>query len=209
MTSYLRAALVVAGIPVAAVLLTFAWQAKADTPAPGCMTWDSARDKVKTDYGETATFIALSKNGSVIVFTINQTTGTWTLFQMPDAASACPLTAGQGWEAAPASIANPPATPEPKPPLPQMYAVPGPWGPHYNAEGKHRLTHSICCRSPCGGVDRNAYPARYSSPAPLRRAGPFFCVWGTRDERTVPDSCRTMARVHARFCLDRLDDRRG
>ena len=111
----------------AALWLTFA--AHADTP-PGCMTWDVARDKIKTEFGETATIIAQSQGGTVIVFTVNASTGTWTLWKMPDAASACAVAAGQGWEAAPASVANPP-TPEPKPPLPQMYAVPGPWGDHY------------------------------------------------------------------------------
>ena len=96
MTSYLRAALVVAGITVAEILLTFA--AHADTSAPGCMSWDAVREK--------------------------------------------------GWKPAPDSVANPPAippVPEPKPPspwgdqlrnlakpaLPQMYTVPGLWGPHY------------------------------------------------------------------------------
>jgi hypothetical protein len=57
MTNTIRAALLTVFGTVAAILLTFA--AYADTPAPGCMSWDAARDKVKTDYGETATFIVI------------------------------------------------------------------------------------------------------------------------------------------------------
>ena len=130
-TAYSRAAIAAVAIVCAAILLTFTRCAQADTPAPGCMSWDATRDAVQKGFGETATIIALSKGGTVLVFTVNPTTGTWTLFSMPDGGSACPVTSGQGWEAAPASIAAPPATPEPKPPLPQMYAIPGPWGDHY------------------------------------------------------------------------------
>ena len=143
----IRAALLTVFGTVAAILLTFA-HAKADTP-PGCMPWPDVRDQMKAKYGEVPTYIATNHGGGmVLVVTINPTTGTFTLWGMPSGDMACLITAGKGWEAAPASMANPPAIPEPKPVLPQLYAVPGLWGDHYLLratldEGWGGLTHPM------------------------------------------------------------------
>lgn len=82
-----------------------------------CGKWETMRDKLASQYGEKPAWIATT-NGGVITFTVNPTSGSWTMLLQPSADIACVVASGQGWEAAPPSL-SPPA-----PVLPQFYPLP-------------------------------------------------------------------------------------
>ena len=103
MTNYLRAVLIVAAVTIAAVLLTFAHA----NASPVCMSWKTGSDQARKNYGEIASYVATTTGGAVIIVTVNLKTGTWTLWAMPTPDQACPISFGDGWEAAPDSVANP------------------------------------------------------------------------------------------------------
>jgi len=103
MTNHLRAALVVAGITVAAILLTFA--AHAD---PLCAPFEKAMTNLKDKTGEKPAFIGTLDGGGVFVVVINPATKDYAVLVQPTSENICLEATGQGWEPAPDSVANPP-----------------------------------------------------------------------------------------------------
>lgn len=86
--------------------------------APSCGPWTEIRDHLKEKYGEVPTSIAVVKSVT-ITFYVNPVTKTWTMIgQNGSSDTACEIMEGEGWEAAPAAVANPPVDDHPA--IPKM-----------------------------------------------------------------------------------------
>lgn len=95
----------------------------------GCFPWADVQVQWKAKYGEVPTTIGIAGNGIVVTVLVNPESKTWTMFGQRSADIACELLHGEGWEPAPASIANPPA--EDHPAIPHMQEFEGGNGSKY------------------------------------------------------------------------------
>lgn len=66
-----------------------------------CRPWEVFLDDLAERYGEVPAFIATAPRG-VVTFTVNPTTGTWTMLVQPESAVMCMVAAGDNWAGAPA-----------------------------------------------------------------------------------------------------------
>ena len=78
--------------------------AEPDHLTNGCAPFAVALRLAMSQYGEAASYIAATGNGVVVTVTVNDKTGTWTMWGQRDAETMCLLTGGEGWEPAPEAV---------------------------------------------------------------------------------------------------------
>lgn len=101
------------GLAIAAgiALLCLAWPVLAKEgpklDARGCGPWQTALKVVKDAFGEIPAFLAMT-DAAVLTVTVNDKTGSWSIFAQTGPDIMCLVATGKHWEVAPDSVRNQP-----------------------------------------------------------------------------------------------------
>lgn len=72
--------------------------------AQACFPWADALKIDHEQFGQLPAFIASTDGGAVIVLTVNEKSGAWTLWVQPNPDIMCVAATGEGWEKAPQTV---------------------------------------------------------------------------------------------------------
>ena len=72
--------------------------------AQACFPWADALKIDHEQFGQLPAFIASTDAGAVIILTVNEKNGAWTLWVQPNADVMCVAATGEGWEPAPQTV---------------------------------------------------------------------------------------------------------
>lgn len=66
-----------------------------------CGPWEAVLDEAYKSYGELPTFLGTTPQGGVMIITLNEKTGSFTVMVQPNPEVICPMGGGESWAPAP------------------------------------------------------------------------------------------------------------